>query len=144
MYSTLYSSFEVLPYAILICGICAVIMSRATTLRIPPAPWWLDPIVLALLAAFGIGYAGYLHNLANPTWLPFGEDWWDFTTRALELQRIENGESFRCSAGNRYPLYAWLGLRLAEIQNTAIYIGCMKVSIIAAGLMPVALYILGR
>ena len=121
-----------------------MILSRIKALRLPSIPWWIDLLVLAAVTAAGCLYANHLHELGNSTWSPIGQDWPDFIIRGLDLQRLEAGEALTSPNDNRYPLYPWLGLRWASLENIPLYQGCMKVSMVSAGLLPAALYILGR
>ncbi len=103
-------------------------------------PRWLDAAVVVLLAVVGCAYVNRLHNLGNPLWLPVGQDWQEFLSLAMEIRAPGSA----APVANRYPFYPWLGVMLAELQGIPVYRGCMQVSIVAAGLIPAGLYLLGR
>ena len=133
-----------LLFTILFCGFFGLLASRRKLFALPSPPWWIDLLVFITLAVAGCVYAFHLHHLINPIWNPFGRDWQDFTIRALEINGGGHLTKFFPASANRYLFYPWLGLQMAAMDGTVVSIGLMKVSIMAAGLLPAALYLMGR
>lgn len=104
-------------------------------------PAWLDLVLVGAVAALGLGEAIAMHTLANPAWVPMGQDWHDFVLRAGEL--VSRPHTIQPIA-NRYPLYPLMGVLWARTVGIDDFQGLMAVSIFAAGLLPAALFLLGR
>lgn len=115
-------------------------LSRGSAAKPSKTRGWVDLAVIAALVVAGLLYAGHLHAVANPAWLPVGQDWQDYVLRQQELL----DPSFHGAAPNRYPFYPWLGLVWGRIGGWSPVIGAMQISIYAAGLLPAAGYLLGR
>ncbi len=130
-----------LPTALLVGAVLGRLLERRVPGTVPrPLPGWVDAVLFALLAVAGCVYVNRLHNLGNPFWLPAGQDWLEFLGLALELKN----PGLAAPVANRYPFYPWLGVRLAGLEGFPVYMGCMQVSILAAGLLPAFLFLLTR
>lgn len=99
----------------------------------------IDGVWMIALAIAGILAADAIHTHQNPAWYPVGQDWREFVVLALDIQ---SGGMYH-PVPQRYPFYAWVAVQLANASNSAVHIALMQVNIIAAGLLPAAVYRLG-
>ena len=98
-----------------------------------------DALWMTGLAIAGVAAADAIHTHTNPAWYPVGQDWREFVVLALDIQ---SGGQYH-PVPQRYPFYAWVAVQLANATHTAVHIALMQVNIIAAGLLPAAVYRLG-
>ena len=99
----------------------------------------VDALWMIALSIAGVLAADAIHTTANPAWYPVGQDWREFVVLALDIQ---SGGRFH-PVPQRYPFYPWVAVQLAEATNCAVHIALMQVNIIAAGLLPAAVFRLG-
>ena len=76
-------------------------------------PRWVQPAVLALIAAVGLAWALWLRSTVNPHWLPVGQDAWDFL--AYPLSYLDSDLGHRTDT--RHPLAPWLAVQLFERES---------------------------
>jgi hypothetical protein len=114
--------------------------TRLTADRSRAADPWIDAFIVTLLGAVGLAMASATVDHLNPRWLPVGQDWREFVVFALDIQ---TGGDLH-PVPQRYPFYPWLAVLLANAQGFPVYLGLMQLNVIAAGLLPAALYLLGR
>jgi len=143
MYQGPPPSFALLLPVLLACVALAVVLRWWAPRLWAPSATRVDVLLTGLLVVAGCGYAFWLHQAINPSWLPFGEDWWDFVNRVGELRALGGDEHAACSSPNRYLLFPTLGLLASSVAGTVVT-GCIAVSVTVAGLIPAALYLLGR
>jgi hypothetical protein len=126
--------------AVLGCGIASRWGKRRWGRSARPVPdRWIDGAIALALVGVGMAMAtGIVHHL-NPRWLPIGQDWREFVIFALDIQ---TGGDLQ-PVPQRYPLYPWLAIQLAELQGFPAHLGLMQLNVLAAGLLPSALYLLG-
>ncbi len=130
----------IIALALLACGLTSLWpRTRWGTHRPRRAICWVDVLVVALLAGVGSAMAGGIVDHLNPRWLPVGQDWREFVVFARDIQ---TGGALH-PVPQRYPLYPWLAVQLAELQGFPVHLGLMQLNVLSAGLLPAALYLLG-
>ncbi len=125
-------------------GVTVVLLSRLPLTRdrgLEPPRHLTDLACSLFLLVAGPMLAGRLHLVANPRWRPPGQDWFEF---GGYLRWFQSGHGKGAAVGNRYPLYPWLANQWADFQQMDLLPASMQLSILAVGLMPAALYLLGR
>jgi len=125
-------------------GVACVLLSR----RVEAPAWlsagwtrWLDPSLMLILVLAGPPIAYALHALVNPGWFPDGQDWPEFS-QLLRWGVLDGTHD--PPVENRYPLYPWLAAGVHRLFDSPPIDAGMVVSIVSFGLLPAALFILGR
>jgi hypothetical protein len=146
--SALDGSFGVLVGAVLISSACALVLARWRPARLPEAQLavrsrlrlTVELALPAVLVAWGLLQAFRVQATGNPQGLPLANDlheYLGFVVHWIE-PRLGYVPPFR------YPLWAWLAARVATGAQIAPYAAAMGLSLVAAGLLPLALYTLAR
>ena len=96
----------------------------------------------SLLVALGWGFWNVLTLLPvrSPQLLPYASDYWEylgFTAHFLD-------PSAPAPPAFRHPLFPWLASQLCTLFDLSPSLGNLWIAVIAAGLIPVALYLLAR
>jgi hypothetical protein len=119
-------------------------LMEALRTRLHPAPLgdgrdrtW---IVGLLLLGGSLLLVPWLHQLRNPHWTPYGQDWRDYLSYVLHFIDPALAEPFPY----RYPLWAWLAALVCRVAELPPYVGAKTLSLAASALLPPALFLLGR
>ena len=99
----------------------------------------VDAAWMLVLSIAGVLAADAVHTASNPAWYPVGQDWREFVVLALDIQ---SGGRYH-PVPQRYPFYPWVAVQLAQATGSAVHIALMQVNIVAAGLLPAAVFRLG-
>lgn len=100
----------------------------------------LDLALVLGLLALGLPAAWGLSRLANPGRLYHGQDAHEYLAYTLSFLYPVAGHR----SGFRYPLFPWLSAELAEARGLSAFEGTVEVGLFAAGVLPAAIYLLGR
>lgn len=146
--AALDGSYALLVGAVLLSGVCALVLARWRPARMPEAQLAARPslrhtvelVLPALILAWGLLHAFRVHATANPQGLPLANDLHEYLGFVLHWlePRLGYVPPFR------YPLWAWLAARVAAGAQLVPYAAAMGLGLVSAGLLPLALYALAR
>ncbi len=146
--AALDGSMAVLVGTTVLAGAVALALARWRPARLTEEQLAVRPalrrsvelLLPALILAWGLALALRVQGTANPQGLPIANDLHEYLGFVVHWLDPELGYV----PPFRYPLWAWLAARTAQGAELAPYAAAMGLGLVAAGLLPVALYALAR
>lgn len=121
-------------------GVVYALLGSALTGRLPALPQRaLDLGVSGALVVWGLHEVWRLHTLANPAWLPLGQDSPEYL--AYLVDAVWPGQVG--GLGYRYHLYPWLAAPLVHHLGYSPHQAGLTVATTALGLLPAAVWAVG-